>query len=80
MEMIRNNRIVKCFCEVGFPTGNLDANDGTPKTTQMMTFHSLTCKNISFENLDEITDIENTLPKEQKRHMTETGKNNVGNY
>jgi hypothetical protein len=65
--------VVKCFHDACFPSGNLGANDVTlnddPDNDMPL---------ISFEYLDKITCIENTTP--QKRHMTKTGKNNVGKY
>ena len=65
--------VVKCFHDACFPSGNLGANDVTlnddPDDDMPL---------ISFEYLDKITCIENTTP--QKRHMTKTGKNNVGKY
>ena len=57
---------MKCFGEAGFPTGNLDDIDVT----------------LDDDPDDDIPLIKLKLKiqSQKKRHMTETGKNNVGKY
>ena len=57
---------MKCFRDAGFPTGNLYTNDVTldddpDDDIPLIHLH----KKIPFESLDEITDIENTIPTEE---------------
>ena len=55
--------VVKCFRDAGFPTGNLYAND---PDDDIPLIHLLYLqKKIPFKSLDEITDIENTIPTEE---------------
>jgi hypothetical protein len=57
---------VKCFRDAGFPTGNLYTNDVTlddDPNDDIPLIHLQ--KKIPFESLDEITDIENTIPTEE---------------
>ena len=57
---------MKCFRDAGFPTGNLYTNDVTlddDPDDDIPLIHLQ--KKIPFESLDEITDIENTIPTEE---------------
>ena len=57
---------MKCFRDAGFPTGNLYTNDvilDDDPDDDIPLIHLQ--KKIPFESLDEITDIENTIPTEE---------------